>query len=99
MEPIPDGLEYWTADELANCLGGLSESTFQRLCEISVSSTNRKPLGGDGSNGTTEIPIVDDCYGNQPRNFWPQLTREQQQQISVAYARYRGEIMTDLMLT
>jgi len=46
------------------------------------------PLGGDGSNGTTELPIVADSYGNQPRGFWNSLTAEQRKEIWDAYENY-----------
>jgi len=107
---IPEGLEYWTADEIAECLS-VSNATSQKLwdissiCELSdriemewaeykgerwvgyLDDTRRmsKPRGGDGSNGTTEIPIVDDSYADQPRKFWKKLTLEQQSEIAWAY--------------
>ena len=43
------------------------------------------PLGGDGSNGTTELPIVADSYSNQPHAFWTALTPAQQHEIASAY--------------
>ena len=87
---IPTGLEYWTADEIAECLGGIAMATRQRLWEF-VGGTDDKPLGGDGSNGTTEIPIVDHSYGNQPRAFWSKLTKAQQEEIATAYKAEQGE--------
>ena len=91
MSKIPEGIEYWTADEIAECLDDISHSTYVRLWQI-VSETEKndtaKPLGGDGSNGTTEIPIVDDSYGNQPHAFWDSLTTEQQKEIQDSYEKY-----------
>ena len=81
---IPTGLEYWTADEIAECISGISKATYGRLWGF-VGSNNDKPLGGDGSDGTTEIPIVDDSYGNQPRAFWPKLTKAEREEITKAY--------------
>jgi len=81
---IPTGLEYWTADEIAECLSGISTATSRRLWEF-VGSDKDKPLGGDGSDGTTEIPIVDDSYGNQPKAFWPKLTEAEKEEITKAY--------------
>ena len=114
MIEIPEGLEYWTADEIAECLSGVSNATGQRLWDISSAcelsdgiemewaeykgkrwdDTRRmsKPRGGDGSNGTTEIPIVDDSYADQPRKFWKLLTPEQQKEIAKAYAQRNNEI-------
>ena len=88
---IPEGILYWTADQVAECLDDISHSTYIRLWQI-VSETEKDgtamPLGGDGSNGTTEIPIVDDSYGNQPRGFWNSLTIEQQEEVRNAYEKY-----------
>ena len=54
-------------------------------------SEGGKPLGGDGSNGTTEIPIVDDRYSDQPKAFWPKLPPEVQAEIARAWtARYEA---------
>ena len=90
---IPEGLEYWTADQIAECVSGISHDTFVRLWQI-VSECEKNgtamPLGGDGSNGTTELPIVADSYGNQPHAFWAALTRAQQQEIAYAYIQQEG---------
>ena len=86
---IPKGLEYWTADEIAECLG-VSLATGSRLWSF-LDSGNDKPLGGDGSNGTTEIPIHDHRYGNQPEAFWTKLTAAEQEEITKAYLADRGE--------
>lgn len=86
----PDGLEYWTADQIAECLSGISHDTYVRLWQI-VSECEKNgtamPLGGDGSNRTTELPIVADSYGNQPHTFWTALTPAQQQEIASAYEK------------
>jgi hypothetical protein len=93
MIEIPEGLEYWTADEIAECLSGVSNATGQRLWDIqSECDETAKPRGGDGSNGTTEIPIVDYSYGDQPRAFWKLLTPEQQKEIAKAYTQRNDEI-------
>ena len=84
---IPAGLEYWTADEIAECLDGISHGTYIRLWNIP--SRRSKPLGGDGSDSTTELPIVDTRYTNQPRSFWPLLTEDERQEITAAYFEYK----------
>ena len=81
---IPKGLEYWTADEIAECLDGVSVATASRLWSF-VGTGNDKPLGGDGSNGTTEVPIHDHRYGNQPKAFWSELTTAEKEEITKAY--------------
>ena len=84
---IPTGLAYWTADEIAECLS-VSHDTYARLWEIVAEcekAGTAMPLGGDGSNGTTELPIVADAYSNQPHAFWTALTPAQQHEIASAY--------------
>jgi len=88
MTIVPQGLEYWTADEIAECLSGITHTTYVRLWEIVAECEQNgtaKPLGGDGSDGTTELPIVADSYSNQPHSFWTALTPAQQQEIASAY--------------
>lgn len=68
---MPEGLTYWTADEVANCLSynkhlppdyvaahydGNKWGLCSRLEDIAYSATNPTPMGGDGSNGTVETP-------------------------------------------
>jgi len=84
---IPTGLAYWTADEIAECLS-VSHDTYARLWQIVAEcekAGTAMPLGGDGSNGTTQLPIVADSYSNQPHAFWTALTPAQQHEIASAY--------------
>jgi hypothetical protein len=83
---IPAGLQYWTADEIAECLP-VGDATYRELWRITSEASNKKPLGGDGSDGTVEWPEVTEEYGNQPRAFWPNLTPEMQADIAQAYER------------
>ena len=68
---MPEGLQYWTADEVANCLpynkhlppgyvdahyGGNKWGLCSRLENIAYAAVNPTPMGGDGSNGTVETP-------------------------------------------
>ena len=84
---IPTGLAYWTADEIAECLS-VSHDTYARLWQIVAEcekAGTAMPLGSDGSNGTTQLPIVADSYSNQPHAFWTALTPAQQHEIASAY--------------
>ena len=60
---MPAGLEYWTADEVAECLDyhkGLTEAEadvlYRKLWGFLAEAKNATPLGGDGSSGTVETP-------------------------------------------
>ena len=73
LQPIdlPPGLEYWTADAVAECLdstdylpdgyieehyGGDKWGLYTRLWQAVSDAKNPTPLGGDESNGTVETP-------------------------------------------
>lgn len=83
----PEGLGYWTADEVAECLDDVPAELRSKLWRLGSSCLNQKPLGGDGSNGTTEEPIVSDSYGNNLKALWPQLEPEEQEVLTKAYEK------------
>ena len=91
---IPEGLEYWTCDAISECLDGIGDELSRKLWSF-LDSGNDKPLGGDGSNGTTEEPIVADDYSNQPKVFWSKLTEDEQRTIADAYHKAYGSQRTD----
>lgn len=55
--PVPDWAEFWTLDEVINCLN-VGEGVCFRLGELfgNVPEDDRTPLGGDGTDGTVETP-------------------------------------------
>ncbi len=57
------------------------------LWELQGAADSQKPLGGDGSDGTTEEPIVSDQFGNSMRQLWSQLDEEERQVIVDAWER------------
>lgn len=61
---MTSGLQYWTPDECAECLPGISKSLYARLWQLlgEIKKKDRVPLGGDGSNGTIEFPPEPDAY-------------------------------------
>ena len=97
---MPEWLEYWTADEVAECLypGGcetLYGKLWEFVCEAEEAGT-ATPLGGDGSNGTVETPDgrLDPANTDKGPHWWSRLTSAEQQMIIDAYkAEYptRGE--------
>jgi len=84
----PDGLRYWSADEAAECLPSLSEATYAALWKVvseSEAAGTDKPPGGDGSDGTTEEPIVSDGqYGTDLVAAWDSLTEDMKIEICLA---------------
>ena len=84
---IPEGLKHWTADQIAECLDGIADDTYRALWQITAEAQDKKPLGGDGSDGTHEWPEVTTHHGNQPSVFWARLTEAQRENIVQAYER------------
>ena len=90
---IPEGLKYWTADEVAECLSGIGPDLYRKLWEILNEAENPTPLGGDGSNGTVETPDGRLELDNDDKagHWWAKLTQAEQTTIAASYAAERGE--------
>ena len=91
MIDIPDGLQYWTPDEVAECLDGVSQPTYVRLWAILdelVASGKAVPVGGDGSDGTIETPPEPDAFKSGKMSaVWPMLTEAEQIELRDAWWR------------
>lgn len=78
--------QYWTPDEIAEALGGISLALTARLWELMDKMPEHKPLGGDGSNGTVEWPEP-----TQKRHsveaVWEYLTESEREAINLALTR------------
>jgi hypothetical protein len=87
--PIPE----WRPDEVAECLN-VSFETRKELWRITTEidrAGKKVPLGGDGTNGTVELPPEPDAYPDgRMRSVWPTLTDEQRADITAAYAKEYG---------
>lgn len=85
-----EAFKVWTPDEAAECLSGVSPSLYARLWELldGIPEGDRKPLGGDGTNGTVEYPPEPDSY---PKGtvaaIWRHLTEEQRAELNAAYEK------------
>jgi hypothetical protein len=91
---MPEGLKYWTADEVAECLSGIGPDLYRKLWDILSAAKNPTPLGGDGSNGTVETPDGRLDLGNDDKagHWWAKLTPAEQVTIRDAYtADFGGE--------
>ncbi len=91
MVPMPEGLKYWTADAVAECLsyGYYIEnpsSLYHKLWGFLDDADNPTPLGGDGEGGTVEEPsgLLGDNDDKTP-HWWGHLTAQEQQAIVKAY--------------
>ena len=92
--PLPDGLELWTADEVAECLPygdylptEQYDDLYVRLWALLEDAESPTPLGGDGSNGTVETPGERLSLDNDDKapHWWGRLTPTQQVAIRDAY--------------
>ena len=90
---MPDGLTYWTADEVAECLPGIGHDLYRKLWEILSDAKNPTPMGGDGSNGTVETPDgrYDSDNDDKTPQWWSKLAPADQAIIRDAYRKEAGE--------
>ena len=97
---MPDGLYFWTADEVAECLSyqrhlpdsyGDSDRLYKRLWDI-LAATNPTPLGGDGSDGTVEYPDGrrDPRNDDKAPHWWNRLDPVEQAAIAAAFTAEMG---------
>jgi len=92
---MPSGLEYWTADEVAECLSYQRHlpaeydwnTLYKKLWSFLEVAENATPLGGDGSNGTVEMPDGRLNLDNDDKatHWWSKLTDVEAYAITQAY--------------
>ena len=89
---MPDGLTYWTADEVAECLA-IGDDLYSKLWQILSDAKNPTPMGGDGSNGTVETPDgrYDPENDDKAPHWWSKLAPADQAIIRDAYRKESGE--------
>lgn len=88
MIKMPEGLEYWTADEVAECLYP-SKEICAKLWSFLDDAKNPTPQGGDGSNGTVETPDMRLDLDNDDKaaHWWGRLTEDEQKLVLKAYLK------------
>jgi hypothetical protein len=78
----PDKFRYMSLDEVAETVDGITNDTYTELWKELESADNRKPPGGDGSDGTTGEPIVSDgSYGSDLVAAWGRLSARARRNI------------------
>lgn len=91
MTTMPIGLQYWTADEVAECLDYDrylekvdADALYARLWGFLGEAENLTPLGGDGSNGTVEYPCGRQGLHNDDKthHWWHRLTDAEREAIT-----------------
>lgn len=84
-----EGLEFWTPDEAAECLS-VGDALYTRLWNLleEMPEKDRKPLGGDGTNGTVEYPPEPGSYvKGSVKGIWGKLTEAEQAELNAAYEK------------
>ncbi len=91
MIQCPEGLKYWTVDEVAECLPYHNhiddhEALYAKLWRLLAEAKDKTPLGGDGSNGTVEYPDARDGDNDDKMGaVWEKLTEDEQNAIAKAF--------------
>lgn len=87
------GLEYWTADQIAESLDygrhmnrSSADELRKKLWEILDASTSPTPAGGDGPNDVeTPDGLLDLANTDKIGHWWSDLSEKQQVAISLAW--------------
>ncbi len=102
--PLPEGLEYWTADEVAECIPYQAhlpadyphgwKGLYARLWAFLEEANNRTPIGGDGTGGTVETPDarLDTTNDDKTGHWWGRLTEVE---AAAIVAGFRQELQGD----
>ena len=91
VKAMPDRFMYQTADAVAECFDGVSKETYRALWRH-VADAERDgtahPMGGDGSDGTIEVPVTTNGeYMSDMAAVWPKLTDEQRDELILVAER------------
>ena len=87
---IPGMLDYYTADEVAECIDyqkhlpkERASALYRALWQFLTDAKNPTPLGGDGSNGTVETPGERLSLENDDKvgHWWDRLDRDWQEAL------------------
>jgi len=79
----PESVSWMPLDRLAECYD-IPNELYRKLWVLTSEAEKAGtavPLGGDGSNGTTEIPIIGGGYANELGPAWDKFTEDEQAQI------------------
>lgn len=95
---MPSGMEYWTADEVAECVSGIPNALCGKLWSFLAKAKNPTPNGGDGGpdrdgRPTVETPDMRMDLDNDDKagHWWAKLSEEEQKVIAEAYIKEYGK--------
>jgi hypothetical protein len=96
---MPGGLEFWTADECAECLV-ISNDLSNKLWGFLSDAKNPTPLGGDPGEqpGTVETPEEQLDLDNDDKadHWWDKLTKAEQKELRDAFLKDHPDLDYDL---
>tara|TARA_R100000995_G_C3465284_1_gene115331 strand:+ start:676 stop:1002 length:327 start_codon:yes stop_codon:yes gene_type:complete len=94
----------WTPDEVAECLAGISDSTYNRLWEVLNQHGDKTRMQGTYSAGPNQYGYAEypdqlwgtdseGVYGkyNSVASFWDKFTEAERLEINAAIAKECGE--------
>jgi len=97
----PEGLEYYTADEVAETIIDLKlPGLYERLWEIlsEVKPKNRKAIGGEpgrDEDGQLRVEAPEEAIGSSTEDcapaWWSKLTETQQRHVAECFRKEMGE--------
>jgi hypothetical protein len=98
----PEGLEYYTADEVAETITGITKlpGLYERLWEIlsAVKPRNRKAIGGEpgrDEDGQLRVEAPEEAIGSSTEDcapaWWSKLTEKQQRHVAECFRKEMGE--------
>lgn len=79
----PKYIDWITLDTIAECYP-VSKELYKKLWELTAEAeraNKAQPLGGDGSDNTTEIPIYGGIYDNVLKHAWNKFTEDEQKEL------------------
>ena len=92
---MPPQMQYYTVDEVAETVDywahlpkDRAEALYSAVWNYLAKSKNPTPLGGDGSNGTVELPEqrLDPENDDKAHHWWSSLDKDWQMAIVKAMA-------------
>lgn len=91
----PEKFSHYSVDEVAETVSGITTETYDELWNALAKAEdagNAKPLGGDGSDGTTEEPIYSEGeYGSDLAAAWSDLSEAAKINIHEAAAAIKDD--------
>ena len=92
----PEAFSHFSVDEVAECVEGITKETYAELwqsLEDAHKAGTAKPLGGDGSDGTIEEPVITSgSYDSDLVAAWPKLSEAARRNICEVAVKAAAEL-------